>query len=160
NHLEGRPVAARPHSLPYRMWKYANRHRAAVAVTAAFVLMASSFAVLHTVRVTQERDRAQRELREKEAVTSFLTELFYAASPSESRGDTRNAYDLLERGAMRIETELTDQPSVQAHLMHIISHVYHVLGNNDRALELAERSLEIREQHLSTDYAAIAVAVN
>src|SRR5690606_13317622 len=24
NHLEGRPVAARPHSLPYRMWKYAN----------------------------------------------------------------------------------------------------------------------------------------
>lgn len=160
HHLEGRPVMARPVGLFYRVWKYANRHRTGVAVAAAFALLAVAFTVFYTVRVTHERDRAEQALETREAVTNFLAELFYAASPAEARGDTLNVFDLLDRGAARIDSELMDRPAVQAHLLHILSHVYGMLGNYDRSVDLAFKSLKVREDQLPDDGPAIAESAN
>ena len=75
-------------------------------------------------RVAQERDRAnlEAERASKEAaaakqVSEFLISLFKGSDPTEARGDSLTARQLLDRGAKRLETELSQQPELQAQLM-------------------------------------------
>src|SRR5215471_15531027 len=69
NHLENRPVAARPASLSYRAQKYVRRHAAAVVLTGATLMLLAVFAVIQAAelrRTTRALDRADR-------ITEFMT---------------------------------------------------------------------------------------
>ena len=135
-HLHGRPVKARPDSLGYRLRKFLARHRAAVGVAMAASLLLAAAAVLFTVRLTRERDRAVREARKATAVAEFLAETFGASDPSLAQGELPTARDLLDRGAARIEAELAEEPEVRADLLETMGLAYRSLGLYEPAEEL------------------------
>ena len=57
-------------------------------------------------------------------VSDFLVGLFNVSNPSESRGNTVTAREILDKGAEKIEKELAGQPEIQARLMRTMSRVY------------------------------------
>jgi tetratricopeptide (TPR) repeat protein len=77
-------------------------------------------------------------------VAELMGDLFRLSDPSESRGDTVTARDLLDRGAERIRAEFGDQPDVQAELLSEVARVYNNMGLYAQAGPLAEQALELR----------------
>ncbi|MEX2466564.1 MAG: serine/threonine-protein kinase [Gemmatimonadota bacterium] len=140
-YLEGMPVAARPDTLAYRARKLMRRHPTGVAATLAVTVGVSALTGIYLDRVTDERDRARQEAAKAAEVSGFLQELFAVSDPSESRGETVTARELLDEGAARIANELEGQPAVQATMMRVIGDVYHVVGLTDRALPMLEQAL-------------------
>lgn len=141
-HRAGLPVLARPDSVGYRLGKFMSRHRAGVAMTAATALVVLSLTAFYTVRLARERDRAQVEAARAAQVAGFLEGLFEVSDPSESRGRTITARELLDEGAARIEDELAEQPAVRASMMRLMGSVYGKLGLFDTARPLLERAVE------------------
>ena len=66
-HLQGRPVAATPDSVPYRLGKLARRHKAGTAATVlvAFAIAGGVAATLREARIAvQQRARAERRFND------------------------------------------------------------------------------------------------
>ena len=159
-YLTGRPVAARPNTLGYRMRKYVRRHRAVVGGAAAAVLFLTAgltVALWQAGEARRERDRAatalvqaEQALRQSEEVTDFLMGLFSASDPTEARGEETTARQLLERGLERAE-ELSGEPAVQAQMLDVVGRVYQQLGRYETAGDLLDRALALRRAHAGPD---------
>jgi tetratricopeptide (TPR) repeat protein len=70
--------------------------------------------------------------------------LFQVSDPSESRGSTVTAREVLDRGVEKIVTELKDQPEARATLMETMGTVYVKLGLYDKGIALTKEALAIR----------------
>src|SRR6267143_895377 len=119
-YLENRPVLATPPSFTYRAGKFVRRNRTAVLAASCVVLMLFALAITMTVqaiRIAKERDRANREAAAAKSVSNFLTGLFKVSDPSEARGNTVTARQILGQGVQQIDSGLATQPEVQARLM-------------------------------------------
>ncbi len=159
HHLAGRPVAARPATWAYTARRFAARHRWGAAAAALFVLVLAGAAVvlsMQAARLAEERDRTARERDTAQQVVSFLTGLFEISNPDAGAGASVTARELLDRGAERIDAELSGQPVVQARLLGTIGTVYGSLGVYDRAAALLERALELRRTTLGVENADTA----
>ncbi len=162
-YLNDEPLLARPPSAVYRMGKFVRRHRGAVVAAAAAALalvLGSVLATAGMVRATRAERVAAQEAEAARQVSDFLVGLFEVSDPGEARGNTITAREILDRGAERISTELTDQPRVQGRLMATIGDVYRALGLYDTAGELVERSLVIREEALSPEHEDVAASLD
>jgi eukaryotic-like serine/threonine-protein kinase len=150
-YLNGYPVIACDNSLVYRARKFVSRHKFAAIAAMLLALSLAGFsgamAVL-TQRANQERLRAEKERLSAEREAAFLSDMFQAATPSEARGRTVTARELLDRGASRVDKELAGEPVIRASLLYAIAHAYKLLGLYDQAQKLAERSFELRAQSL------------
>ena len=155
-HLRHEPVSARPPSRRYLAAKFVRRHRATVAA-AALVLTSLVAGVIGTSLASVRARRAEAEARQEAAVaarvSAFLEELFAVSDPSQARGETVTARELLDRGAERIGKELADEPLVRARLQETMGNVYAKLGLYPQAAPLLEESLAVRtaglgERHL------------
>ena len=148
-YLHDEPVVARPPSPGYRLAKFVKRHRAAAAGAAIAVLALAIGTTLATAGLVRAR-RAETETRqEAEAVrqvADFLVGLFHVSDPSEARGNTITAREILDRGAKEITTGLEDQPAIQARLMQTMGQVYSELGLYDEARPLLEQAVALREK--------------
>ena len=153
-YLRHEPVIAGPPSAMYRLKKYVRRHRTA-AVAAALVVLALVIGITGTsiglVKATRAEKKAREEAETAQQVSDFLVELFRISDPSEAKGNTITAREILERGAERIETELSEQPLIQARLMDTMGMVYRNLGLYDAASSLLEQALNKRQQALGKD---------
>jgi len=78
------------------------------------------------------------------AITSPTPAL--ASDPAQAQGKERTARQLLEDGALRVETELKDQPEVQSEVSRLIGRVYHDLGEYERAEPLLHADLDRRRK--------------
>ncbi len=160
-HLDGLPVLARRGSRTYRLGKLLRRHRLAAALAGVVALSLATIAVgsvvasrrlaLERDATARERDAAARErdvaARERDtarATTDFLVKLFAASDPSEARGQEVTARELLERGARRIDRDLSAQPAVQAALLDTLGRVHANLGIYDTARAQLGRAIELR----------------
>ena len=148
NYLSNRPVAARPATLRYRARKYAVRH--AVGVTVAFGALALlvAFAAMQAVelrRITRERDRADR-------VTEFMTSMFKVSDPSEARGNSVTAREILDKASKEIDPGLARDPELQAHMMEIMGNVYEDLGLYPQAQQLLTQAVGIRRRVLGPEH--------
>jgi len=142
NYLCSRPVIARPASLGYRTRKYVRRHTAAVAVASGALVLLLAFAVMQAVelrRIRRERDRADR-------ITEFMTDMFKVSDPSEAKGNTITAREILDKSSQQIEEGLKTEPQVQGQLIHVMGRTYEGLGLHARAQTLFERALDIQQQ--------------
>ena len=147
-HLSDEPVSAGPPGAAYRAAKFVRRHRAGVASAIALMVILVAFAGLMAVqarRIAQERDRANQEAATARQVSAFLAGLFKVSDPSEARGNTLTAREILDRGARQLEDSLRDQPQVQARLQSTIGSVYTGLGLYREALPLLERALQTQK---------------
>ena len=139
----GLPVAARPDSVGYRFQKFISRHMNGVLTSAAVFLLLAAVVTIYTIRLSDERNRAQQAAMESQEVTAFLTDLLSAANPHVAQGDTLNVRQILDEGAVRIKTELADQPAVQIGLLTTIGDAYHGLGLYARAEEHFAKAMEL-----------------
>jgi non-specific serine/threonine protein kinase/serine/threonine-protein kinase len=143
-YLNNEPVMARPASAGYRLQKYILRHRAAAAVAASLVLLLAGFAAVQAMqlrRITRERDRADR-------VTDFMTGMFKVSDPSEARGNSITAREILDKSAKDIDSSLAKDPELQAQMMNMMGQVYGNLGLYSRAQSLLTQVVEIRRRVL------------
>jgi serine/threonine-protein kinase len=152
-YLEGRPVEARQGGLRYRAGRFVRRHRTAMIATSAAVLTL----ILGLVGQAREARRANREAAVSARVVAFLTELFAASDPYQSSEQT-TVVELLHRAAERVESELEEQPEVQARLMSALGHVYHNRGHFREALPLLEGALGRHRATLPAGHVEIANA--
>jgi len=143
-YLRNEPVVARPATPGYRLQKYVRRHRVGVAGAAILAILLVAFAVMQAVqlrRITRERDRADR-------IAQFMTHMFQISDPSEARGNSVTAREILDKAAKDIDTGLEQDPEMQAQMMDVMGTVYDNLGLYPRAEALAHRSLDIYRQTL------------
>jgi serine/threonine protein kinase len=154
-HLKNEPISARPASTAYRAGRFIRRHRVGVAVASLVALLVVAFATATAVqarRIALERDRANQQAAVATQVSDFLIELFETSDPEEARGEKVTAREILDRGAERIERELTDQPEVQARLMSSIGSVYQAVGLFDDSERLLRRAIELQREHLGPEH--------
>jgi len=155
-YLDGLPILARTSTFSYRAFKFARRHRTAVALAAFFILLLAGFATVMTFqasRIAKERDRANQ-------VTEFLVNLFEVSNPSESKGNTITARELLNESTKKIERDLRDQPEVQAALMDTMGRVYRNLGLYNTSIPLLEKALKIRKETFGEESTEVASTMN
>ena len=141
-YLENRPVTARPASAGYRLQKYIRRNRVAVSFVSGALVLLLAFTVVQAIqlrRITRERDRANR-------VTDFMTNMFKVSDPSESRGNSITAREILDKSSKEIETGLAQDPQLQAQMMNVMGEVYINLGLHDAARTLLEHSIATRQK--------------
>ena len=147
--LNDEPVLASPPSKLYRLKKFARRHRVGVAA-GSLVLLALVMGIVGTslglVQAQRAEAVAQQEAETAKQVSDFLVEIFEVVNPSEARGNTVTAREILDRAAKRIETGLSDEPEIQATLMDTLGRVYTRLGLLVDASGWLEKSLETRRQ--------------
>lgn len=157
-HLSGLPVIARPDTVGYRLGKFIRRHRAGVAVSALIVAAFVGLVAFYTAQLARERDLALDEQRKTSEVVRFVTGLFEVSDPSEARGEAISARELLDAGALRINTELADRPTVQATMMRVLGEVYYSLGSLDQAENLISEALNNFQSLYGDNHLDVATA--
>jgi eukaryotic-like serine/threonine-protein kinase len=143
-YLRNQPVLARTPSAVYRAGKFVRRHRLAVALVGLLTVLTVIFGLAQTVelrRIRRERDRADR-------ITDFLINMFKVSAPSEARGSTVTAREILDKSSNEIETELGKDVEARTQLMLVMARTYENLGLFSRAHALMERVVQDRRKTL------------
>jgi|HubBroStandDraft_6_1064221.scaffolds.fasta_scaffold00083_8 serine/threonine protein kinase len=146
-YLQNEPVQARPASTAYRLRKYVARHRLAVGISAVFLILLVGFAIneaLQLRRITRERDRADR-------IAQFMANMFKVSDPSEARGNSVTAREILDKSSSEIDESLEKDPELRARMMYLMGTVYQGLGLYAKAQSLLEEALEIDRRTLGLD---------
>jgi serine/threonine protein kinase len=162
-YLTDQPISARPPSTIYQFRKLVARHKAVFGFIVSLFVLLLGFAVTMTVqsaRIARERNRAQTEAETATQVSDFLVNLFEVSDPSEAKGKTITAREILDDGAEKITKELNDQPLIQARLMDTIGQIYQKLGLYDSASSLLENALKIRKQALGDKHLEVASSLS
>ena len=139
HYLDGLPVSARADTWRYRTATFVRRHRWAVAAGLAFVIALAGFGIFSLAqarRITVQRNTAQQ-------VARFLQDLFLSPDPYQGLGRDVRVRDVLDSAAIRIETELRDQPAVRAELMVNMGLAYYGIGEYGQAEDVFLKAVEI-----------------
>jgi tetratricopeptide (TPR) repeat protein len=153
-HLRHEPVLARPPSQSYRLRKYVRRHRAGVAVASGLAVVLIGVAGTMTVqarRIARERDRANQETALAERVIDFMIGMFRVSDPSEARGNSISAREVLDRASQQVNAGLASDPKVRARLLSAMADVYQKLGLPREALAQAQQAVDIQQRLLGPD---------
>lgn len=143
-----------------------RRHKRMLMVTAAAVAGMvitsglATMAVLARNEANVQRQRAEIDAETARQTTEFMVGLFEVSDPSESLGNSITAREILDKGAARIENELTDQPAIQATLMDTMGTVYTSLGLYAPAASLINQSLQKRSALHGTEHIEVASSLN
>jgi tetratricopeptide (TPR) repeat protein len=140
-HLNNEPVIARPPSAAYRLQKAFARYRVAflAAATVFVALMLGIAASLwQAVRATRAEALASKRLKESEAISSFLTEVFQSPDPARD-GRTVSVAETLDRAVQRLNTTLSNQPAQRAQLQATLGKTYVALGLPNDAIPLLKQ---------------------
>lgn len=155
-YLRGEPVVAGPATTGYRIRKYATRHRIGLGAAASVLLLVIGFVVTQAIqlhRIRLERDRATR-------ITDFMTGMFKVSDPSEARGNSITAREILDKASNDIDAGLTKDPELRAQMMQVMADVYDNLGLYPRSQSLYERALEIRRRALGPEHPDTLTSMN
>ncbi len=147
-YLESRPVVARPASSAYRLRKYVRRNRVGVAVAGGAFALLVAFAATQAVqlrRTTRERDRADR-------ITEFITKMFEVSDPSEARGNSVTAREILDKASKDIDTGLAKDPEMKAKMLQVMGTVYEHLGLYSQAASLLRRAVDLDRAALGPEH--------
>lgn len=145
-YLDNKPIEARPAGTAYRVRKFVGRHRLGVAFAALVALLIVGFGAAQFVqlqRITRERDRADR-------IVTFMTEMFRVSDPSEQRGSSITAREVLDGAAAKIGTATDIDPTVKASLTVAMGETFYGLGLYARSAEILEQA-EAEQRRLLGD---------
>jgi tetratricopeptide (TPR) repeat protein len=110
-----------------------------LAALAAYAWLARNEAV-------RQRRLAEQKSLTAERTTGFLVSLFKVSDPSEARGNSITAREILDRGATQIGDSLRDEPQVRAELLVTLGEVYSGLGLYEPAARLLGEARAIPNQ--------------
>jgi tetratricopeptide (TPR) repeat protein len=120
------------------------------AAAAGMVLTSAlaAYALVQRAAAQRQTMRAEAEARTAHETTRFVVDLFKVSDPSEARGNTVTAREMLDKGAARVNRELAKEPAIQATLMDTLGTVYMGLGLYSEARPMLDRAVATR-RHLS-----------
>jgi tetratricopeptide (TPR) repeat protein/tRNA A-37 threonylcarbamoyl transferase component Bud32 len=150
-HLENEAIIARPPSTIYQLQKFASRHKALVAGTAAvFVALAAGLTA-----ATWEAVRANRAEQTARATNEFLEHDLLAqagmraqAGPTVKPDPDLKVRTALDRAAATVAGRFESQPVVEASIRQTIGHTYYDLGLFPEAQRQLERAVDLRRGSL------------
>lgn len=146
-YLKHETVIARPPSVLYRTQKFMRRNRLAVSFAAILMMLIAGFGV----RLTIERNRANREAELSRNVTDFMTNVFTISDPNQVRGNSVTARELLDKASAQVVTTPGKDSQVQARLMATMAKTYSGLGLFQQADALIEKALAIQRRLLGAE---------
>jgi serine/threonine-protein kinase len=114
-YLKQEPISARPDTFAYRTVKFVRRNRTAVALAALVViatLAGLAGTLLQTRIARQQRDVAYRERDRANRITGFMTNMFKVSDPSQARGKSITAREILDKRHSRSRQRL---PRIRSH---------------------------------------------
>ena len=155
----GRPVAARGRSWHYHAASTARRHWGTLSMAAATMLLLTSVIAFYSIRLTTERNYAQREAATANQVTSFVTGLFEAVDPYDAETRNMTVRELVDRGAARIERDLESQPEIQSRLTSVLATMYLRVGAYAQGDLMLDHVLPNFRQRLGAQHPAVAQAL-
>ncbi len=141
-----------------------NRRLAIIAgaATAGMVLTSglAIYALIQRSVARKQTLRAEAEAETAKQTTRFLVDLFRISDPSEARGNTVTAREMLDKGAARIDRELARQPAIQATLMDTVGTVYMGLGLYAQAQPLLESAVARRQRLIPAEPGQLALSLS
>jgi len=126
-----------------RLFKFSCAAAAGMVLTSGLAV----YALVQRAAAQRQTERAEAETRTARETTRFLVDLFKISDPSEARGNTVTAREMLDKGAGRVERELAKEPAIQATLMDTLGTVYMGLGLYTQARPLLDQAVATR-RHL------------
>ncbi len=151
-YLKGLPVIARKNTFVYRATKFVRRNAIAVAVAGIFSVFLIGFLINSQVQA----NRIAKEQKRSEKVLVFMKDIFKGNDPANAGKNDVSAREILDRGVLKIESELKNEPDVQAELFDTVGQVYQSLGEYEKAETLLEKSLQIRRDFFGENSKEIA----
>lgn len=146
-YLDSQPILARPPSAVYQMRKFASRHKAGVlaaSVVLVAVVAASVVSFSEYLKAERAAAIARVEAAKSRQIAAFMSDMLSAVGPSVARGrDTAMLREILDRTAERVDTELGDQPEVEASLRRTLGLTYQELGEYAKGEENLEAALAL-----------------
>ncbi|MEE9503147.1 MAG: serine/threonine-protein kinase [Candidatus Aminicenantaceae bacterium] len=162
-YIKHEPVLAGPPSATYRLKKYVRRHKVGVAA-ASLVVLAMIIGITGTTIGLLKAVKAERIAKEEtetaQQVSDFLVDLFEVSDPSEARGNTVTAREILDKGVDKIEVELQAQPRIQSRLMETMGRVYRNLGIYAQAAQILEKSLSLKRKVYGEEHLEVAASLH
>jgi serine/threonine protein kinase/tetratricopeptide (TPR) repeat protein len=160
--LQHEPISARPASLRYRTATFVRRHAAGVSTAAAVTLLIAGLTVVHTRRLSAERDRAQKETAKAVRISEMLMGVLSSADPytiREGPGEP-TVRALLDASATQVQTELADQPELQAQMLTTMGRTYRRLAAYDKSQQLLEQALAVGQRVFGPEDARVALTLD
>lgn len=155
HYLNGEPLEARPDTIGYRAGKFVKRHRAAVSVSVASVLIVAGLVTFFTIRLAIARDTAVTTAARLQRVQRFMLSLFQGGDPSAAPREGLQVKTIVDRGVKEAQS-LKQDPQVQAELYQTLGGIYEKLGDLPKADELMNAALAQRRSLLGTDHPEVA----
>jgi tetratricopeptide (TPR) repeat protein len=142
--LAGRPVTAHSAGFGYFAWRFALRHRYAVAATSAAILVlaiAGIAAFWQSRLAAKHAEQAQREAEIRDVTRAMLTDLLRVGPASASAKVPHSALEALDQGAERTLGALGANPQHRAIAAAVLAQSYLDLDHPHRARDLVEKVL-------------------
>lgn len=133
-----------------------RRQRQLLVVTVASMLgliFASALAISAVIarnEAVRQRELAERKTMTSERTVAFVRSLFEVSDPSEARGQSITAREILDKGAREISSGLKDEPAVRAELGTTLGEVYGGLGLYREGDRLIRRMMAIPHDDIAT----------
>ena len=158
-HLNHEPVLAREGARLYVFGRVLRRYRWPVAAAAALIL---ALAAGLAGTLWQAR-KAQTQTRTAMAVQTFVTDLFRANSSNQKdpvKARATSARELLDIGAKKIDTEMTDAPAAKVAVLDLLGDLYDQLGLHDEEVRLRRQSVELTRTLYGSDSLELVAALS
>ena len=120
-----------------RQRELARRHRRLVLIAAASATGCVAFGAISVVAL-RARAEAERQSLTARRTADFMKSLFAVSDPSEARGNSITAREVLDRGVRQVESQLKDTPLVRADLTTTLGEVYANLGLYQESMKLLD----------------------
>jgi serine/threonine-protein kinase len=158
-HLSREPVLAREGARLYVLGRALRRHRWSVAAAAALI-----FAFAAGVAGTLwEAYKAQTQARTAMAVQDFVTDLFRANSSNQKdpvKARATSARELLDIGAKKIDTEMTDAPAAKLSVLNLLGDLYDELALRKEEIHLRREGVELTRNLYGPDAPELVAALS
>ena len=124
-----------------RQRELARRQRRLAVVATLSAIGCVAFAAL-SVFALRARAEAERQSLTARRTAEFMKSLFAVSDPSEARGNSITAREVLDRGVRQVESQLRDTPLVRADLTTTLGEVYGNLGLYQESLRLLNEAAQ------------------
>jgi tetratricopeptide (TPR) repeat protein len=150
-------------SLRRREQQRRNRQLFAIACASLAGMVVTTglagYALVQRKAAERQTARAEKEAETARQTTNFMVDLFKISDPSEARGNTVTAREMLDKGAARIDRDLAKQPAIRATLMDTVGTVYMGLGLYGQARRSLDGALAARRSNEAADPLALSVSL-
>ncbi len=161
--LADQPIFARPATRWYQWRKFAKRNRGLVGgIAVAFValLVGMIGVTIALVRATHAQHAALRSAEKAHSVSRFLQDMLAGMDPQNIGPNPLTVREVLDHAAVRLETELKDQPEVAASIHQTLGKHYNTLGLYDDADRHLRTAVELRKSSTTGEGRELADAIS